>query len=78
MMCPRQAWLKEQVAGDTNDKAVLGQLLHELLQSCLERALPRPAGDGLETRQQQRREGEVLTEEWALKEARGTRLCSPH
>ena len=47
MRCPRQAWLQEQLAGDTNDKALLGQLLHELLQWGLARAMElRQAGLG--------------------------------
>ena len=50
MRCPRQAWLQDQLAGDTNDKAVIGQLLHELLQWALSRALEEPGqqamGDG--------------------------------
>ena len=39
MRCPRQAWLQDQLAGDTNDKAVIGQMLHELLQWALSRTL---------------------------------------
>jgi hypothetical protein len=47
MRCPRQAWLQDQLAGDSNDKALMGQLLHELLQWGLARAL------------EQRREGKA-------------------
>ena len=39
MRCPRQAWLQEQLANDTGDKAVQGQLLHELVQFCLLQAM---------------------------------------
>lgn len=39
MRCPRQAWLQEQLAGDTGDKAVQGQLLHEVVQYCMSQAL---------------------------------------
>ena len=53
MRCPRQAWLQEQLAGDSNDKALMGQLLHELLQWGLARALDqRQEGAGVLTHEQ--------------------------
>jgi hypothetical protein len=69
MRCPRQAWLQEQLAGDTNDKAVIGQLLHELLQSCLNKAL-RSTDLGInssDTITAQRQEIS-LNQDWLLKE----------
>ncbi|GAX73855.1 hypothetical protein CEUSTIGMA_g1305.t1 [Chlamydomonas eustigma] len=68
MRCPRQAWLQEQLAGDTNDKAVLGQLLHELLQSCMNKALrPSQASKTSCTAKTQPQE-RSLTRDWLLKE----------
>jgi hypothetical protein len=44
MRCTRQAWLQEQLIGDSSDKAVMGQLLHELVQSSMAMAMDLASG----------------------------------
>jgi hypothetical protein len=39
MPCARKAWLQERFAGDSNDRAVLGTLMHTLLAQGLYMAL---------------------------------------
>eukprot|EP00798_Chlamydomonas_sp_ICE-L_P015376 gene15376-21461_t len=42
MKCSRQAWLQERLTGGSGDKAVLGNLSHELLQTALRMAVKAP------------------------------------
>ena len=39
LQCARRAWLQDRFAGDSSDKAVLGTLLHELVQGAMHAAM---------------------------------------